>query len=136
VEISAHVSPVPSWRTDASYSTFHLTPHPSASSRDPNAAAFDGNAPAHQWQVHSRLGLGARTEVDATLFHVGTLTNLAVPAYTRADARVEVIVTRRLSAVAAGANLFRSTHAEYASNVLVATRVPRSVSVQLVWSLK
>ena len=79
---------------------------------------------------------GPRTEVDATLFHIGTLTNLAVPAYTRADARVEVTLTKRLSAVAAGTNLFRSTHAEYTSNVLVATRVPRSVNVQLVWSLK
>jgi hypothetical protein len=33
----------------------------------------------------------------------------------------------------AGLNLFDSVHAEYDSNVLVATRVPRSVSVQLVW---
>jgi hypothetical protein len=99
-------------------------------------AVFDVNAPARQWQVHSTLELGPPTEADATLFHVGTLTNLAVPAYARADARVKVITTSRLCAVAAGANLFRSTHVEYASNVLVATRVPRSVNVQLVWSLK
>jgi len=39
----------------------------------------------------------------------------------------------RVSAVAAGRNLFDSTHAEYTSNVLVATRVPRSANVSLAW---
>jgi iron complex outermembrane receptor protein len=133
VEIAAHVSPVPGWRVDASYSTFHLTPHPDASSMDPAAATFDGNAPDHQWQVHSSVALGPRTEVDGTLFHTGAITSLVVPAYTRADVRVEVRLTGRLSAVAAGRNLFDSTHAEYTSNVLVATRVPRSANVSLTW---
>jgi outer membrane receptor protein involved in Fe transport len=133
VEIAAHVSPVPAWRVDASYSTFHLTPHADMSSLDPVAARFDGNAPAHQWQVHSSVALGPRTEVDGTLFHTGSLTNLVVPAYTRADLRVEVRLTGRLSAVAAGRNLLDSTHAEYSSNVLVATLVPRSANVSLAW---
>jgi outer membrane receptor protein involved in Fe transport len=100
---------------------------------DPVAATFDGNAPGHQWQVHSSVALGPRTEVDGSLFHTGTLANLVVPAYTRADMRVEVRLTGRLSAVAAGRNLFDSTHAEYTSNVLVATRVPRSGNVSLTW---
>src|SRR5205823_8555782 len=47
VEIAAHWSPTARWRLDAGYSTFHLTPHLSGSSRDAAAAASDGNAPAH-----------------------------------------------------------------------------------------
>jgi iron complex outermembrane receptor protein len=133
VEIAAHVTPVPAWRMDASYSSFHLTPHLDAASRDPRAAAFDGNAPAHQWQLGSSVWLGRRTEVNGTLFHVGTLSLLAVPAYTRADARVQVKLTGQLSVVAAGTNLLDSTHAEYASNVMIATRVPRGANIQLVW---
>jgi iron complex outermembrane receptor protein len=133
VEMAAHVTPLPTWRLDASYSTFRLTPHPDARSHDVVAARFDGNAPAHQWQVHSNVGLGSRTQVDGTLFHTGRLTNLTVPAYTRADARIEVVLTGHLSAVAVGRNLFDDTHPEYSSTVLVATRVPRSVNVQLVW---
>jgi iron complex outermembrane receptor protein len=133
VEIAAHVSPVPRWRLDASYSSFRLTPHPDASSLDQVAATFDGHAPAHQWQVHSSVALGPRTEVDGTLFHTGTLTTLVVPAYTRADARVEVRLTGRLSAVATGRNLIDSSHAEYTSNQIVATRVPRSANVSLTW---
>jgi len=134
VEIAAHASPVPGWRLDASYSTFHLTPHPDASSLDQVAAKYDGNAPAHQWQLHSSVALGPRTEIDGTVFHAGTLTNLVVPAYTRADARVEVRLTGRLSAIAAGRNLFDSSHAEYTSNQIVATRVPRSATVSLSWT--
>jgi iron complex outermembrane receptor protein len=133
VEIVARVTPVPAWRVDASYSTFHLTPHLDASSGDPTAASYDGNAPAQQWQAHSSVSLGPRTEVDVTLFHTGALTSLIVPAYTRADVRAEVRLTRHLSAVAAGRNLFDSTHAEHTSNVRVATRVPRSADIQLVW---
>jgi iron complex outermembrane receptor protein len=133
IEIAAHVSPMPAWRVDASYSTFRLTPHPDASSLDAVAAKFDGNAPAQQWQVHSNVGLGSRTEVDGMLFHAGALTNLVVPAYTRADVRVQVRLTGRLSAVANGRNLLDSTHGEYSSNTVVATRVPRSGNIQLVW---
>jgi len=133
VEIAAHASPMPGWRLDASYSTFRLTPHPDASSLDQVAPKFDGNAPAHQWQLHSSVALGPRTEIDGTLFHTGTLTKLAVPAYTRADARVEVRLTRGLSAVAAGRNLLDASHAEYTSNQIVATRVPRSANVSLLW---
>ena len=94
---------------------------------------FDGNAPAHQWQIHSNVEVGPRTEVDGALFHTGALATLMVPAYTRADMRAEVRLTRQLSAIAAGRNLLDSTHAEYTSNVLVATRVPRSASVSLSW---
>jgi iron complex outermembrane receptor protein len=133
VEVAARFAPVRVWRLDASYSRFHFTPHSDATSQDTNTAPQDGNAPAHQWQLRSSVWLGGRTEANATLFHVGTLSGLGVPAYTRADARVEVKLTGHLSAVAAGRNLFDSTHAEYASNVLVATRIPRSADLQLVW---
>jgi iron complex outermembrane recepter protein len=133
LEIAAHLAPAPAWRVDASYSAFRLTPHLDASSRDLAALTKDGNAPAQQWQLHSSLMLGTRTEIDAALFHTGRLTAINVPAYARADARVEVKLSARLSAVAAGRNLFDSTHAEYQSNYVVASRVPRSVNVQLVW---
>jgi iron complex outermembrane recepter protein len=133
LEVAARFAPVRAWRLDASYSRFHFTPHLDATSQDTSVAPQDGNAPAHQWQLRSSVWLGGRTEANATLFHVGTLSGFGVPAYTRADARVEVRLTGHLSAVAAGRNLFDSTHAEYASNVLITTQVPRSADVQLVW---
>ena len=133
VEIATHVTPTPSWRVDASYSGFRLTPHPDATSRDQAAATFDGSAPAHQWQVHSSVWLGPRTEVDAGLFRTGALRSLGVPAYTRADARVEVRLTGRLSAIAAARNLFDAAHPEFVSLAVGSTQVPRSADIQLVW---
>jgi iron complex outermembrane receptor protein len=132
-EVAAHVTLLHAWRVDASYSAFRLTPHLDANSLDPVAASMDGNAPAQQWQLHSDLALGKRIEIDAGVFHTGRLTKIEVPAYTRADARLQVVLTPHLSAVVAGRNLFESTHAEFESNYVVATRIPRSVSLQLAW---
>jgi len=53
VEISGHWAPRPTWRLDGSYSTIHLTPELDPTSSDDAAAMFDGNAPEHQWQLHS-----------------------------------------------------------------------------------
>jgi iron complex outermembrane receptor protein len=133
VEIAARLTPTPAWRLDGSYSTFRLTPRLDAGSQDAAAGVYDGDAPARQWQAHSGLDLGPRTQLDATVFHVGPLTNLAVPAYTRADVRVEVVLTGHFTVSVVGKNLFAATHGEYASSLVVATRVPRSANIQLVW---
>jgi iron complex outermembrane receptor protein len=133
VEVAARFAPVPAWRLDASYTNFHLSPHPDPSSRDPAAAMFDGNAPSHQWQLHSTVRLGRRTEVDLGLFRTGALRALRVPAYTRADARVQVRLTGQLSVVAAGRNLLDPSHPEFLAASVVSTQVPRSADIQLVW---
>jgi iron complex outermembrane recepter protein len=133
IEIAAHVMPMPIWRVDGSYSTFHLTPHPDAGSADAAAAIFDGNAPARQWLVRSSVTLSPRIDLGGTLFHSSSLPNLAVPGYTRADARLTVTLTAQLSAIVVGTNLLASDHAEFMSTIVAATRVPRSVNLQLVW---
>lgn len=133
LEVAARLAPAPVWRLAASYSSFHLTPHVDPSSQDRTAATFDGSAPSHQWQLHSTVRLGPRTEVDAGLFRTGALRSLGVPAYRRADARVEVRLNGHLSAVAAARNLLEPAHAEFVALSVVSTQVPRSADVQLVW---
>ncbi len=133
LEVAARFAPVPAWRLDASYSHFRLTPHPDPSSRDTAAATFGGTAPAHQWQLHSAATLGPRTEIDAALFRTGALRTLDVPAYTRADVRVEVKLTGQFSAVATARNLLDPSHAEYVTGSVTSTQVPRSASIDLVW---
>ena len=59
------------WRLEGGYSTFRLTPHLSAQSRDVAAASFDGNAPRAQWQARSAFSIGSRVQADAMLFHTG-----------------------------------------------------------------
>src|SRR4030088_231931 len=81
------------------------------------------------WQLHSALWATPRIQVDASLFHVGPLRQMGAEAYTRPDARVELKITNRLSAIAAGQNLFDPAHAEYTSVLtpVMNTAMPRAV---------
>ena len=133
-EIAARWDPVPAWRLDAGYTAFHLTPRLSPASTDPAAALSDGDAPGHQWHAHTGLALGARLEADGQLFHVAALEAMRVPAYTRADVRMEWKITRQLSAIGVGQNLFDRAHAESAgTESLISTQVPRSARLHLRW---
>jgi len=69
------------------------------------------------------------------LFRVGALTALGVGAYTRADVRLEVPLTKRLTASVVGQNLLDPMHQEFAGSgaVVAPTLVPRSARVQLTW---
>ena len=81
---------------------------------------------------------GTRATISLALFHVGPLAQLQVDAYTRADARVEWQFTRSMSAVVIGQNLFDPAHYEFggAASLLMATQVPRSVTLQLRWTFR
>ena len=65
-------------------------------------ARSDGYAPAHQWQLHSSVWVGPRVQLDAGLYYVGRLQELGVPSYARADARVELRLSKRLALVGVG----------------------------------
>ena len=134
IEIAGHWTPADWWRLDASYSGFHLTPRPDAASKDAATAAFDANAPQHQWQLHTSLWPTPRLQFDGSLYRVGALRQMGAEAYTRADARVEFKINTRLSAIAAGQNLVDPAHAEYPLfQTLMNTAMPRAVNVSLSW---
>jgi len=138
VEFGAHWMPAAWWRLDGTYSTFHLTPHLSAASHDPIAAAYDGDAPRAQWHARSAFSLARGVELDAMLFHAGALANLGIGAYTRADARLSIPLTRGLSLAIVGQNLFDPAHAEYAGQgaIVNPTLIPRSGSISLSWKAR
>jgi iron complex outermembrane receptor protein len=135
IELSGDWRPVPFWRLDGGYTAFHLTPHLDADSQDPGTAAYAGGAPVQQWRARSWIALPARMQVDALLLHVGAISGATIPAYTRADLRVEFAATRQLSLVAVGQNLIGSSHVEFSGDgaQVIATRQPRAGRVQLVW---
>lgn len=135
VEISGRAAVGSAWLFDGTFSAFHLTPHPDPASHDPVAPTYDGAAPTYQWRGHSALSLGPRAEADFMIFRAGPITQVHVPAYTRADARFEWKLTSRLSATAGGHNLFSRSHVEFAGSEknIVATRMPRSASVRLTY---
>jgi iron complex outermembrane receptor protein len=135
VEIAARWTPVAWWRLEGGYSTFQFTPRPSSASRATATASSDGNVPRMQWQARSAFSLSPRVQLDAMLFHTGEIGSLDVDAFTRADARVEVAVTRQFSAAIVGQNLFDPRHAEFAGNgaIVTPTEIPRSAQLQLRW---
>jgi len=135
LELAGHWTPAPAWRLDGSYTAFHVTPQLGATSQDPNAAREDGSAPHGQWQLRSAFSPITRATINVAIFHVGPLEQLKVDAYTRADLSAEWRFTSRLSAMAIGQNLLNAAHAEFAGvgSLLLATQVPRSADIQLVW---
>jgi iron complex outermembrane receptor protein len=135
LEVAGHWVPVPAWRLDGSVTAFRVTPHLSAASRDTAAATQDGNTPRTQWQVRSTFFPAGRATFGVALFRVGSLEQLGVPAYTRADVTAEWRVTRHVSVMAIGQNLLEAAHAEFGSagSLLQATQIPRSASVRLRW---
>ncbi len=135
IELSGDWRPVPFWRLDGGYTAFHLAPHLDAGSQDPGTAAYAGGAPLHQWQARSWIALPARMQVDALVLHVGAISGVTTPAYTRADLRVEFAATRQLSLVAVGQNLIDPSHVEFSAvgAQVIATRQPRAGRVQLLW---
>jgi iron complex outermembrane receptor protein len=135
LEVGAHWTPTGSWRVDGSYTAFRFVPHPLAGSQDPSGPSNDGNAPAHQWQIQSTAWLSKRLEFDAALFYVGRLERLDVPAYTRADVRLEFKVSPKHSLIATGQNLLDARHFEYSplETTMVTGSVPRSGGLLFAW---
>ena len=133
VEASGFWSPVRVWRLDASYSRISLRPI-SRRTGDPLPVALDGNAPDHQWQIRSSLWLTRRLEASGALYRVGALPRLAVPSYTRVDARLEFRVDGHWSLVGTGQNLLQARHQEFGDALgVTAAQVRRGAGVQLIW---
>jgi iron complex outermembrane receptor protein len=138
LEVAGHWVPVSDWRFDASYSAFHLTPRPSAASQDPTATGQDGSSPGSQWQLRAEFKPATRAAVNAAIYHVGRLEQVQVAAYTRADLSAEWRFTNQLSVKAIGQHLLAHSHAEFGgvNSLLLATEVPRSVSLRLRWAFR
>src|SRR5262249_49399257 len=111
-DLSLNWSPTSHWRIDASYSAFRVTPRTDSGSQDAAAASFDADTPGQQWQLRSSTWIG-RLELNGSVFHVGRLEHMDVPAYTRVDARAELKLNRQWSVIAAGQNLLQASHAEF-----------------------
>jgi iron complex outermembrane receptor protein len=135
-EVSTRWMPSRRFSLDGSYSYLQIERHTDVVGAVA-AQALDDITPQHQWQLHSSAWLTRRIELGAALYHVGQVSNLAIPAYTRADLRFAVNVSDRLSVAVTGQNLTEREHAESVGDGLgtgvVPTLVPMSASAQLVW---
>jgi iron complex outermembrane receptor protein len=134
VELNARWNPLLWWEIETSYSRLHLTADPDSASLDAQAATTDWDSPKHQWQSRTAIALRPGIEVGASIWRVGRLHKLAVPAYTRVDANAEFRLNSRLRTIVVGQNLTNGNHVEFASQAIFLTsRLPRSVRFDLRW---
>jgi iron complex outermembrane receptor protein len=134
VELNARWNPLPRWEVETSYSRLHLAANPDSGSLDAMAADTDGSAPENQWHARTVFTLRPGVELGTSLWRVGRLRQLAVPAYTRVDVKAEFRLNSRLTAAVAGQNLSNGHHEEFASDaIFLLSRIPRSVRLDLRW---
>lgn len=92
-----------------------------------------GNDPRHTVALGSSFDIGATTEFDVQIRHVGALPNPAVPAYTAADARVGWKLERGVELSLTARNL-GGRHAEWGVAPARAA-ADRSVLLMVSWRL-
>jgi iron complex outermembrane recepter protein len=92
--------------------------------------------PRHQFQFRSNLDLSRRLQFDAAAYYTGALPNLAIPAYTRLDARLGYRPREDFELSLSGQNLQGGRHAEFISaGPYTRTTIGRSVMLALTWGL-
>jgi iron complex outermembrane receptor protein len=136
-EVSTRWMPSKRFTLDGSYSYLQIDRHTERVTGAVTAQALDDITPRHQWQLHSSSWLTSRVELGAAVYHVGHVSGLEIPAYTRADVRLGVDVSHQLAVAATVQNLTNHEHAESVGDGagigVKPTLVPRSAGAQLVW---
>src|SRR5262249_48597497 len=85
-ELASNFDLTKRWRLSAAYSWLRLQLHLNPDSRDTYSEPQEGDSPEHKFQVRSRYDLTRSLQFDTSMFYVGALPALSVPAYTRVDA--------------------------------------------------
>ena len=134
VEIATNLNLAERWRLIPSYSWQELILKQDANSRDVVSAGIERQTPRHQFQIRSNVDLSRKLQFDAAAYYVGALPNLAIPAYTRLDARLGYRPRSDFEISLTGQNLQGGRHAEFFSvGPYPNARIGRSVFVTLTW---
>ncbi len=129
-EISSSWQVTRSWRLSANYDLMIADVAAGSSATMVLDINAPGDNPRHQVQIRSHLDLPMRFEFDVDAHYVSRLVALAVPAYTRLDARLGWRATERIEIGVIGRNLLTDRHIEFIPALYRApSQVPRSVRV-------
>jgi iron complex outermembrane receptor protein len=129
-EVSSSWQVTPAWRLSANYDLMIAD----VETRSTTSTVVDintpGENPRRQVQIRSHLALPMGFEVDVDAHYVSRLVALAVPAYTRLDARLGWRATDRIQVGVVGRNLLTDRHLEFGPAYYRApSEIPRSVRV-------
>ena len=135
-EIATNWNVTERWRLIPSYSWQELDMRLDPNSRDDISTGIDRQSPRHQFQVRSNFDLSRKLQFDAGAYYVGALSYLAIPAYTRLDARLGYRPRRDFEISLTGQNLQGGRHTEFFSVAPYPNAaIGRSVIVTLTWGL-
>jgi len=134
-EIASNWNVTERWRILPSYSWLKLDIRPDAASADIlSRDVVAGQSPRHQFQLRSNLDLSRKVQLDGAAYYNGRLPNLAIPAYTRLDARLGYRPRPDIELSLSGQHLQGGRHAEFISSTpYVRAIIGRSVMLKLTW---
>jgi iron complex outermembrane recepter protein len=113
VEMALNWKPTSRWTLSPGYSYLQLHMHRDPTSTDLGTpATIEGSSPREQAQLRSHLELAPRWSLDASLYFVGRLPALKIPAYTRLDTGLTWNIGKKLSLSVVGQNLLHDHHFE------------------------
>jgi iron complex outermembrane receptor protein len=137
LEIASNWDVTDRWRLMPSYSWLQLKMRLDAGSRDTvSEGIVEGQSPRHQFQFRSSLDISRKLQFDAAAYYTGALSNLAIPAYTRLDARLNYRPKPELELSLSSQNLQGGRHAEFISlGPYSRSTIGRSIMVRLKWGL-
>jgi iron complex outermembrane recepter protein len=122
------------WRLNAGYSYLGLNFRQNPGSLDNTSSQASENNPRHQVQLRSQWNLPRHFEFDQSVYFVGTIGDLAVREYTRADVRLGWRPTEAAEISVVGQNLLSPRHLEFIdSEGTIATQDVRKVFGKIVW---
>lgn len=134
VEWSASWRPSDAWHLKASQSWLRMRIARDAGSTDTSIETESGRSPRQQFQFHVYHFPGAAIELGASLYRVGALPSLDVPAYTRLDARIAWHPRPDLEVSLTGRNLLEAEHIEFVNaSGPRTTAIPRSLFLATTW---
>ena len=135
LEIWAHWRALDWMRLEAAYTYLKVKDPPGLGGTDALAV------PRDQELLRCLLDLSARSKLDFTLRHVGSLPSTTqspgLPAYTAVDARLAYSPSKGLELSLVAQNLFDKRHAEFGGSVSQSQppgQIPRGVYAKAVWS--
>jgi iron complex outermembrane receptor protein len=135
LDLSVNWQAATRWKLVGSYSWLEMNLHHVLTGAA-GAALTNGSSPQHQFQVRSYLDLPRNWEWDLSLYRVGRLPAIGVPAYTRLDTRIGYHLGERAEFSIVGQNLLRRRHPEFgpfAASILT-TEVERSGYAKFTWT--
>ena len=134
-EVAAQWQAAAHWRVSASTTILRmdLTEDPVGTLATPRP--LDGSSPSLQFQAHSDLDVTRKIQFDTSLYQVGRIASLDVPAYVRIDARIGWKLTRSLELSLASQNLLNHPHVEFVAEdgTTPTMKIGRSAYAKLTW---